>query len=169
MFASGRTQTLERNVANGWKADIAEVSIDCSYPVRQHNLMNDHERGLLAFVAEPNRSRMERLLQLGPKRRGDARSLLRSIELNPRFSEHLKGSEAFPLPAEVNLRRRGAPSTCYVFASDSGLDGREMLLGEALEAVVGMGEAALISCIPGHLAFYEGDYMKMSYVLSKPR
>lgn len=131
--------------------------------------MNDHERGLLTFVAEPNRGRMERLLQLGTKRRSDARSLLRSIELDPLFSENLKGSEAFPLPVEANLHRRGAPSTCYVFSSNSSVDGREMLLGEALEAVCGMSEATLLSCIPGHLAFYEGNYIKMSYILSKPR
>ena len=30
-------------------------------------------------------------------------------------------------------------------------------LGEALDAVVGFGSGALLICVPGYLAFYEGE------------
>lgn len=121
--------------------------------MRHHHALNDHERGFLAFLAEPNRRRMETLLQLGEKRRGDARTLLRSAQLDPRYSKHLKGSDAFPGPVEVILHKRGASATCYVFATDRDLDGREMALADALEAIIGMGEAAFVSCIPVGSAF----------------
>ncbi len=65
------------------------------------------------------------------------------------------------------LRERGAPSTCYVLAADSDLDGRELPVGEALEAIIGMSNGAFVSCIPGRLGFYEYESMKSSYLLQR--
>ena len=130
--------------------------------------MNEHERGFLAFLAEPSKQRMETLLQLGEKRRRDVRELLHhSVRLDPRFSQHLTGSNAFSSPVEAILRKRGAPATCYVIAADSDLDGREMPLGEALDDIIGMGNGAFVSCIPGRLGLYEYSDMKSSYLLSR--
>ena len=130
--------------------------------------MNDHERGYLAFLAEPTRRRWEALLELGEKRRRDVRELLHhSVRLDPRFAQHLTGGDAFYGPVEAMLRKRGAPPTCYVLAANSDIDGREMPLGEALEAVTGMGNGAFVSCIPGRLGFYEYEDMKSSYLLSR--
>ncbi len=53
------------------------------------------------------------------------------------------------------LRKRGAPSTCYVLAANHVLDGREMPLAQALDAIIGMGDGAFVSCIPGQLGLYE--------------
>ena len=130
--------------------------------------MNDHERGFLAFLAEPNRRRMQTLLELGEKRRADVRSSLHhAVRLDPRYAQHLTGSDAFSGPVEAMLRKRGAPSTCYVLAADSDLDGREMPLGEALDAIIGMSNGAFVSCIPGRLGFYEYESMKSSYLLQR--
>lgn len=128
--------------------------------------MNDHERGFLSFVAEPTKRRLETLLHLGEKRRKDIRELLHhSVRLDPRFCQHLTGSEAFAGPVEALLRKRGASSNCYVLAANTKLDGREMELSDALSAIVGMGDGAYISCIPGRLGFYEYEDMKSSYLL----
>jgi hypothetical protein len=130
--------------------------------------MNDHERGFLAFLAEPTKRRFRTLLELGDKRRPDVRRLLHhSLRLDPRFAQHLTGSDAFAGPVEVMLHKQGAPPTCYVLAANSDIDGREMPLREALEAVIGMGDAAFVSCIPGRLGFYEYEDMKSSYLLSR--
>jgi len=111
---------------------------------------------------------LETLLELGEKRRRDVQELLdHSVRLDPRFAQHLTGSEAFSGPVEAMLRKRGAPSTCYVLAANSDLDGREMPLGEALDAVIGMGDGAFVLCIPGRLGFYEYEDMKSSYLLSR--
>ena len=130
--------------------------------------MNQHERGFLAFLAEPTKGRMERLLELGEKRRRDIRELLHhSVRLDPRFCQHLMGSDASAGPLEAVLRKRGAPSTCYILAANSDLDGREMPLGEALGAIIGMGDGAFVSCIPGKLGLYEYEDMKSSYLLAR--
>ena len=42
-----------------------------------------------------------------------------------------------------------------------------MPLAEALEAIVGKGNGAFVSCIPGRLGFYEFEDMKSSYLLSR--
>ena len=130
--------------------------------------MNDHERGFLAFLAEPTKRRMETLLELGEKRRRDVRELLNhSVRLDPRFAQHLTGADAFSGPVEAKLRKLGAPATCYVLAANSDLDGRDIPLGEALEAIIGMGDGAFVSCITGRLGFYEYEDMKSSYILSR--
>ena len=130
--------------------------------------MNDHERGFLTFLAEPSRHRMETLLKFGEKRRADVRSLLdHSVHLDPRFAQHVTGSYAFPTPVEAMLRERGAPETCYVVAAGSDLDGRQMPLREALDAIIGMGDGAFVSCIPGRLGFFEYESIKSSYLLQR--
>ena len=130
--------------------------------------MNDHERGFLAFFAEPTKRRLETLLELAEKRRRDVRELLRhSVRLDPRFAQQITDSDAFSGPLEAMLRKRGAPTTCYVLAANSGLDGREMPLGGALDAIIGMGDGAFVSCVPGWLGFYEYEDIKSSYLLSR--
>ncbi|MDP9422722.1 MAG: hypothetical protein M3Q19_07805 [Pseudomonadota bacterium] len=130
--------------------------------------MNDHEHGFLAFLEEPSRRRLQTLLELGEKRRRDVQELLHhSVRLDPRYRQHLTGSDAFSGPVEALLKKRGAPSNCYVLAADSHLDGREMPLREALEAIIGMGNGAFVSCIPGRLGFYEYEDMKSSFLLAK--
>lgn len=75
--------------------------------------MNDHERGFLAFLAEPTKRRFETLLELGEKRRRDVRELLHhSVRLDPRFAQHLTGNDGFSGPVEAMLRKRGAPPAC---------------------------------------------------------
>ena len=148
----------------GGKADIVESRV----AVRHHRHMNDHERGFLAFLAEPTRRRMETLLELGPKRRRDARALLdHSLRLDPRYCQHLTGRETSSVSVEAMLRKKGAPADCYILAANGFVDGREMPLGEALEHIVGMGGGAFVSCVPGRLGFYEYEDVKSSYLLSR--
>ena len=79
------------------------------------------------------------------------------LDLDPRF--------VFFVPAESQgasglydlLRRRGAPDSCYVMSAVGELDGSEMDLRDALELTVNHDNGTLISCIPGQLAYYEGD------------
>lgn len=47
----------------------------------------------------------------------------------------------------------GAPEDCYVLGGKS--DGHFMRLGEALCEVIGSGDGAFVSCIPGKLGYFE--------------
>lgn len=130
--------------------------------------MNEHERGFLAFLAEPTKRRMATLFELGAKRRRDVRALLdHSVRLQPLFCQHLTGSEANAKSIAATLSKLGAPPTCFVVSANSNLDGCEMPLGDALDAIVAKGNGAFVSCIPGRLGFYEYEDMKSSYLLSR--
>jgi hypothetical protein len=63
------------------------------------------------------------------------------------------------------LQQRGAPETCYVLAEDPELDDRCLPLQDALTAIVGRGSGAILSCIPGKLAYYEGEDVGERYLL----
>lgn len=130
--------------------------------------MNEHERGFLDFLAEPTKRRMATLLELGGKERRDVRALLdHSVRLHPLSCKHLTGSEAEARAVTATLRKLGAPPICFVVSANSNLDGREMPLGDALDAIVAKGDGAFVSCIPGRLGFYEYEDMKSSYLLSR--
>ena len=142
--------------------------MDGSSEICHRQPMNDHERGFIAFLAEPTKRRMETLLELGEKRRSDVRGLLHhAVRLDARYHQHLTGSDALSSSVEALLGKRGAPSTCYVLAAAGNLDGREMPLAEALTSIIGMGDGAFVSCIPGRLGFYEYESPKSSYLLFK--
>lgn len=130
--------------------------------------MNEHERGFLDFLAEPTKRRMATLLELGGKRRRDVQALLdHSVRLHPLSCKHLAGSDAEAGAVAATLRKLGAPPTCFVVSADSDLDGRELPLGDALNAIIAKGNGAFVSCIPGRLGFYEYEDMKSSFLLSR--
>ncbi len=56
----------------------------------------------------------------------------------------------------------GAPTNCYVMSER--IDGIEMELLAALEEVVGNGNGAILSCIPGRLGYFEGEWRER-YIL----
>jgi hypothetical protein len=131
--------------------------------------MNPHERGFLAFLAEPGRDRMKRLLEMGERRRRDASDLLHdAVRLDPRYSTHLVGSDDFAPRIEQWLRERGAPGNCYLFSALADLDGREMPLIEALDATSWGDFGVFISCLPGRLGFFRYASPKSAYLLYRP-
>jgi hypothetical protein len=55
------------------------------------------------------------------------------------------------------LRSRGAGKTCWVISERAAIDGKELELEIALEEVVGGDAGAILSCVPGKLAYFEGE------------
>ena len=129
--------------------------------------MNAHEIGFTDLLAGKSQRRVRTLFELGPKRR-DIRALLdHAIELDPRYCRHLTGSESLAGAVEQLLRSLGAPDTCFVISADEDLDGKEMSLAEAVEAVSGDYSGAFISCIPGKLGYFEYEDRESAYLLRK--
>jgi hypothetical protein len=90
-----------------------------------------------------------------------------AVKLNPHLLRALSGASAFPGPIEQLLRARGAPDSCFVIAANPDLDGREMALAEALDAINGAFDGGFISCIAGRLGYFEFEDMKSSFILQK--
>jgi hypothetical protein len=55
------------------------------------------------------------------------------------------------------LKSKGAGLTCWAMSEDSEIDGRELDLREALEHVSGRQIGTILSCVPGRLAYFEGE------------
>jgi hypothetical protein len=108
------------------------------------------EAMIRAFVVPAKRDRMLMLLS-SAKRRRDARAALNHFNgWDPRCVEELS-SAANVLAA---LRRAGAPAECHVISDDLSLDGRDMPLAEAVEAVESYSFASILCCVPGELACF---------------
>ena len=120
-----------------------------------------------AFVA---RERQERLLALLGSERGRTKlraGLAHFAGLDPRHALPLSGADQSPGAIARGLRDRGAPATCVLLAEDATLDGRELGLDEALQRVVGRGMGAFVSCVPGRLAYFEGEGPHERYILER--
>lgn len=63
------------------------------------------------------------------------------------------------------LRSKGARNTCWVISQRYGIDGKELELDSAVEAINGNGSGSILCCVPGKLAYFNGE--DESLLLSK--
>jgi len=120
-----------------------------------------------AFVAP---ERQERLLGLLGSVRGRAKlraGLAHFSALDVRYLVQIPADEQSPQAIARLLRHRGAPASWVLLAEDDVLDGQELALEDALRQVVGRGMAAFVSCVPGKLAYFEGEGPRERWVLSR--
>lgn len=93
-----------------------------------------------------------------PKRRRKATTALAHLkDLDPRWVVRIPSGEQHAEAIDRVLRSLGAGDTCHVISESSTLDGQRLPLGQALDAVVGLGMGTLLSCVPGGLAHFEGE------------
>jgi len=119
--------------------------------------MNDEAALISAFVNPLKRKHLIEILA-NPKRRHRATETLAHFhDLDPSAVVPLEGDAQTPAAIEGTLRGRGAGDTCHVISENRAIDGKTLSLKVALEKVVGQGMGTLLSCIPGELAYYEGE------------
>lgn len=131
--------------------------------------MKEHEQAFVrAFVVAGKQERY--LAKLGSKRhRKEFLSRLHhNLDYDPRLATQVPPSEQSSTGILERLCKLGAPTQCYAIAADVTLDGRELPLKVALDAVVGMGSGVGLSCVPGVLAYYESEEMNGRYVFAQP-
>jgi hypothetical protein len=117
-----------------------------------------HEDGFVrAFVLDGKRERFRELLSK-PKRRSKAQHRLADRrDMDERVMVAIRPDEQTTQGISTLLRQRGAPDRCYVISELAALDQRMVSLHEALSATVGMGLGSVLSCVPGQLAYFEGE------------
>jgi hypothetical protein len=119
--------------------------------------MSEEEALIRAFVVKGKRDRWLECLS-NPKRRSTLRGALAHFrDLDPRFIVALASNEQHAEAVAAKLRRYGATDTCSVISENLDIDGMRMALDTALEAVIGRGMGTLLSCVPGTLAYFEGE------------
>ncbi len=120
--------------------------------------MNLHEEAFVKGFVDPGRR--ERFLEAlaNPKKREVFNDQLHHPKQNFISAEYrvsiapAQHFTRFPVP---RLRKFGAPEECWVFGNS--IDGRQMKLEDALDAVVGQRSGTIVSCVPGRLAFFENE------------
>lgn len=129
----------------------------------------DHETAFVkAFL---KRATWARYLQLLANRKRRAEILVRldrKLDYLPEFAVEVPEDQDHPEGLEALLRAQGAPVICHVLANGLPLDGREVPLQEALKAICLHGHGSVLSCVPGHLAFYRPEAPGRGVLLVKP-
>lgn len=128
----------------------------------------DHERALVrAFFAPEVRPRYLRLLSTAKGREKFVARLSHLDLLDARVAHRIDPEQQIIDEIEDDLKRRGAPAFCFVISENPRVDGRQMALRDALEATVGSGMGTFLSCIAGHLAYFEGEEPGVRYVCER--
>jgi hypothetical protein len=127
-----------------------------------------HDERLLARFFIPNkRERYSEMLSHPKKRSKFLRELVHLTHLDSRYILPIPPKKLFPDQILAILTQKGAPQTCWATSENPDLDGREMPLLEALKEVVGLQMSTFLSCIPGKLAYYEGEAMGDRWILER--
>jgi hypothetical protein len=121
-----------------------------------------------AFVVPARRERIIELL-LYPKRRRKVLTDLAHFRRNltSNYLSEIPPATQGAMDIECLLRANGASMRCLVISENPLMDRREMKISEALERTVGSGMGTIISCIPGRLAYFEGEALGERYLLKK--
>jgi hypothetical protein len=85
--------------------------------------------------------------------------------IDSRFKIELPGRDQNPEAIALALKSKGAPESCHLTSEHSSLDNKNLNLLDALKEVVGRGIGTIISCIPGKLAYFEGEEMNDRFIL----
>jgi|APLak6261703504_1056268.scaffolds.fasta_scaffold00407_8 hypothetical protein len=130
------------------------------------NIIQYHENSLVTtFICNKQKQRISSLLK-SKKGRQKIRSLLsHSIEFEPKFICKLPDDKQTAEDVFNLLLSKNAPDVCYLISESTSLDGKVMPLEEAINKIVGSGIATIVSCIPGELAYYEGENLKNRLIL----
>lgn len=129
--------------------------------------MNDEAEFIRRFVIPQKRRRYLSLLESHKGRKKLLEALDHFDELHPEYARLLPADAQTVTQIEVLLTRKGALERCHVTSSNASIDNREMPLRQALQETVGSGSGTIISCIPGRLAYFEGEEQNQRYILER--
>ncbi len=129
--------------------------------------MNHDEAVILSFFRPERRERFLTFARSAKNRSKLRARLAHCDDLDPKYRVPIPAAAHNAAAVEHLLRKAGAGERCFLIAEAVELDGKELPLADALLAIVGSGSAAIVSCIPGTLAFYEGEDAHNRYLLQR--
>ena len=131
--------------------------------------MNLHEEQLIKnFIVA---SKRERYLSMFESRRGRSKLIegfyhLRDLDVD--LATKVPSGEQSTKRIFQILKNKAAPDICYVISTNDKLDGKEAMLLNVLEEIVGTcNDGTFVSCIPGKLGYYEGEDIDTRLILEK--
>lgn len=123
---------------------------------------------LCSFVVASRRDRLASVVRTKKRYSELERRLSHGHPWDPRWATRVAVADQNAEAVERILRARGAPDECHVRCGDAETDGRELELRSALDRFVGSSMGVLLICIPGRLAYHEGEELHDRTVLHRP-
>jgi len=120
--------------------------------------MNPHEEAFVYAFVNPDRRERFLAALANPKKRNLFNRELHHPKpgfLVASYIERIAPSQQYTRFVAPSLRKMGASDDCWVFGNY--IDGRQMKLEGALDALIGIRSGTIISCVPGRLAFFESE------------
>jgi hypothetical protein len=129
--------------------------------------MRHEYQTIRSFITRQKRTRYLELVSNPATRTKFTHALAHFRDVDQRCKFLIPPSKQNPKEIQRILAAKGAFGFCYVITEHPELDGKELPLAEALETIVGRGIGAILSCIPGRLAFMETEDER--FILEKER
>jgi len=118
----------------------------------------EHEyQTIRSFVSRQKRARYLEFVADSRTRTKFTHALAHFRDIDTRYKRPIPSSRQNPKEIERILKAKGAFAFCHAITENPDLDGKDISLEEALEEIVGRGMGAILSCIPGRLAFMETE------------
>jgi len=129
----------------------------------------DHEAAFAkAFLPSERRARFVQLLAQPKRRQEVLGSLDHDLRYLPAFASEVAGRQDFPDELVKLLLAKGAGAKGLLIGRGLQADGRELPLREALVQICLQGSGAILSCLPGRLAYYKPEAPGAGVILERP-
>jgi hypothetical protein len=128
----------------------------------------DHEAAFVkAFITSEKQARWAQFLANSKRREEILNQLNHNLPYIASFGTEVPGKQDFPAELEKLLKAKGAGPTCHVIVDGLKIDGRELPLAEALNEVCMHEFGAVLSCLPGRLAYYKPESPNRGVILER--
>lgn len=123
----------------------------------KHFNMNIHEEQIINFIVKEKKERVLQMLLNSKNRKKFLRELSHYNSFDNKYVYGIPSNRQTPESIHEQLNILGAQGECYVISGNQALDCKHFQLKDALKEIVGYDYGTIISCIPGELAYYEGE------------
>jgi len=130
-------------------------------------VLSAEEAFVKAFLTSEKRARFLQFLANPRRRKEILDKLNHDLPFMREFASTVPGHQDFPEELEKLLQAKGAEPTCHVIADGLKADGRELPLREALNLVCLHPFGAILSCVPGRLAYYKPEAPEAGILLER--
>jgi hypothetical protein len=125
----------------------------------------EHELLLIKqFVIKDRQERYLTLIETGKGRKKFRNYISHFKDLNSKYCTPVHTLQSHIQLYDI-LKLEGAPNACYIISENSKYDMRSVDIMEAGKQLFASGIAFFLSCIPGKLAYYEGEEANERFIL----
>jgi hypothetical protein len=128
----------------------------------------DHEAAFVkGFIVSAKQARWAQFLSNAKRRKEILNQLNHNLPYLPELGTEVPGRQDYPTELHRLLKAKGAGPTCHVMVDGLKIDGRELPLAEALNHICMHESGAVLSCIPGRLAYYKPESPSRGVILER--